>query len=189
MRLNADEWDKAYRSGEDYTPVTDDKLDKILGYLPENGGNIAVDLGSGTGHLARELQSRGFSVTGLDLSYDAVKRARNQSDPMDIHYEVADFETDFSPKFGPADLVTAKLVYAFIQDRQRFLRNVKNLLKANGRFALVNPLKSNVPEHKKHIALETEQIVRELEDDLEMVDYYVDDGDEYFICRNFDDKT
>lgn len=183
MRLNAGEWNKTYRSGEDYTPVTDENLDKIVGYLPENRGNIAVDLGSGTGHLARELQSRGFSVTGLDLSYDAVKLARNQSDPMDIHYEVADFETDFSPKFGPADLVTARLVYAFIQDRQRFLRNVKNLLKADGRFILVNPLKSAMPEHKKHIALETEQIAGELEGDFEMLDYYVDNDDEYFICK------
>lgn len=187
-RLKAGEWNKTYRSGEDYTPVTDENLDKILEYLPENSGNIAVDLGSGTGHLTRELQSRGFSVTGLDLSYDAVKLARNQSDPMDIHYEVADFETDFSPKFGPADLVTARLVYAFIENRQRFLRNVRNLLKADGRFVLVNPLKSTVPEHKKHITLETEHIANELADGFEPLDYYIDDSSEYFICKKSTDQ-
>lgn len=183
MRLNAAEWNKTYNSGSEYTYITDENIEKILSYLPPEQGSVAVDLGSGTGQLARELQARGFSVTGLDLSYEAVKKARNQSDPMDVHYEVADFETDFSPKFGPADLVTTKFVYAFIHDRQRFLRNVKSLLKPGGIFALINPLKTAAPDHKKHIALETEQIASELSDGFEPLDYYIDDGSEYFICK------
>ncbi len=189
-KLNSTDWNREYRFGFDYTHITGENLDRILSFLPPNNAQkIALDLGSGKGQLARELHERGFSVTGLDLSYEAVKMARANSDPRDVHYEVADFETDFSAKFAAADLVTCRFVYAFIENRQSFLQSVRNLLKADGRFVVVNPLKSSVPDYKKGIALESRQVHSELADYFEIVDYYVEDDDEYFICKQLTDKT
>lgn len=182
--LTPQDWDRAYIFGKDYTPITNESLDKILSYLPEDGGKIAIDLGCGTGQLVRELAQRGFVVTGLDRSTEAVRLAKSDNNTNSIKYEIVDFEMDFVEKQNQlADLITCKYVYAFIEKRSVFLRNVQNLLKPDSRFVIINPLKNTVPEHKKHITISSEKTKEELKEYFKLLDYYDDGSDEYFVCK------
>lgn len=90
----------------------------LLARLPE--GAAILDVGCGTGYLARLLVERGFRVTGLDLSPEMVRYARETAPggrffvadardftvPRRFHAAVATFDT-LNHLLAPEDLTRA----------------------------------------------------------------------------------
>ncbi len=56
--------------------ITEADLDGICGVLPPDQYPRIVDVGCGIGRIAGPLFSRGYAVTGLDISVEALRKAR-----------------------------------------------------------------------------------------------------------------
>ena len=69
--LIADVYDE-YTDGFSYTEYLD-RVFKKAPFLPESG--LALDCGCGTGSLMLELERRGFSCTGVDISSEMLEKA------------------------------------------------------------------------------------------------------------------
>jgi len=59
-------------------PLEDATLENMAGVLRERGVRRLLEVGVGTGRIARPLEERGFEVTGLDASLGMIARARTK---------------------------------------------------------------------------------------------------------------
>ncbi|MFM9196169.1 MAG: class I SAM-dependent methyltransferase [Planctomycetia bacterium] len=112
--------------------------DRAAGHPPLS----LLDVGCGTGRLARRMHEAGFSVTGVDISPDAVRAARDQAPAADSaargpRFHVADFASERQPCIagGPFDVVVCQLVLSIVGDsvhRNNLLRHVRDNLRQGG---------------------------------------------------------
>ena len=130
-------------------------LPRLLELLPDDPGRLTIDLGCGEGRLARELQTRGHTVVGVDSSPRLAEAARAAEPPVQVL--VADAAA-VPLDDGIADLVVSSMALMTIDDLDGTIAEVARLLRPGGRFcfSMVHPMNSF--------------------DDL---------GDEYFVDRAF----
>ncbi len=113
------------------------------------GQNI-VDLGTGTGTLARGFADRGACVIGIDPSISLLEQARylSESAQLQVDYRVATAENTELPD-ASADVVTAGQCWHWF-DRAQAVQEITRILRANGLIAIAHfdwiPLKGNVVE-------------------------------------------
>jgi 2-polyprenyl-3-methyl-5-hydroxy-6-metoxy-1,4-benzoquinol methylase len=156
------QWSELYDSGRDYWLIPSAAVSRFLAFTDGMAPTTCLDIGCGTGHLTRELYHRGYQCTGIDASASAVRIASSLTTvPRDhLRYVQLDVEQDDlgalpQPSYP---LITCKLVYAFIQDKPAFLRNVARLLNPNGVFVVITPLPEDVPPEKRHIAVNEQEL-------------------------------
>ena len=97
-------------------------------------GSRALDVATGTGDLALELQSRGASVTGMDFSRAMLELARvkapgiefEEGDALDLRYDDASF-----------DAVTVGFGARNFSDLDRGLREMARVTKPGGRVVVL----------------------------------------------------
>ncbi len=117
----------------------DEFYDRLAGYgiASDRGARErALDLGTGTGTLARGLAVRGWSVTGLDISADMIGAAQRLDAAADIgvDYVVARSEATGLPA-AAFDLVSAGTCWHWF-DKPAAAREVHRLLKTGGRLVV-----------------------------------------------------
>lgn len=144
MRDARDDWrrfDATRIPSKDATP----HLDRFLQSVQEAAGCgpllALLDVGCGDGRLGRRMHDRGFTVTGVDISAEAVRAARElavatAAGPR-MRFVEADFAADRPPRIdgGPFDVVVCQLVISIIgdaRDRTTLLRNVHANLRPGG---------------------------------------------------------
>jgi SAM-dependent methyltransferase len=107
-----------------------------------------LDLGTGTGTLARGFASRGCLVTGVDRSDQMIAQARalSQQQGLNIEFHVASAEATGLPD-SSFDIVTAGQCWHWF-DRPKAAQEVKRLLKPNGTIIIAHfdwlPLPDNI---------------------------------------------
>lgn len=187
-------WNTIYESGKSYRLMNDLLLEKILAQANLDADAIVLDIGCGTGHLALKLAQRGFLVTGIDLSEVAIEKAL-QSKKEKTTFKVLDIESPTAlDNLERYDLITCKLVYAFIKDRTAFLSRVTGLLKPGGVFALITPvLQPDIRNYSPRMLnisvdrVETEKLLKEAFTDFAVInqDYFDENGLEVtYLCSN-----
>jgi SAM-dependent methyltransferase len=101
----------------------------------------AVDLGCGLGHYATWLASKGFRVTGIDISPTAIEQARRQASAegascrfvvADLRQPVAAFDAAFDFAYD-----WEVLHHVFQPDRPQYVANVHRMLRPGGRYLSV----------------------------------------------------
>lgn len=100
--------------------------------MARSAPKTALDVGCGTGQLARDLYHRGYQVTGIDISTEAISQAQASTIyTQGITFAVRDIT---KPPLPPCHygLITCKYVVAFIADRATFFRAIGTLLEATG---------------------------------------------------------
>ena len=97
-------------------------------------GQRVVDLGTGTGILARGFAAAGCTVTGLDVSPELLDRARQRDTGAPITYQVAPAEDTGLPG-GSWDVVSAAQCWHWF-DRPRVIEEVRRLLVPGGALAI-----------------------------------------------------
>ena len=113
-------------------------------------GQRLVDLGTGTGTLARGFAARGCRVVGVDLSASMLAEARRQCEPLgaDIRFVAARAESTGLPA-DAFDVVAAGQCWHWF-DRVAAAREVARLLTESGRLVIGHfdwiPLEGNVVE-------------------------------------------
>ena len=75
-------------------------IDHLLEFLPKKDHADWLDLACGNGRHAIYLAKKGFKVTGLDLSPNAIQHAKNTSNELglNVEFDVHDMRQSLSPK-------------------------------------------------------------------------------------------
>lgn len=148
-------WTNYYSQGKDFGLITSQILTKILSNTDPNLDRNCLDIGCGTGQLTRELFHRGYECLGIDISSKAIEAAAEYTDVTTLRYKHFDIESDDieTLPLQPYSLVTCKLVFAFIKNKEEFIKNVLSLLETGGTFVIISPTYKN-PEDAKPIAVD-----------------------------------
>jgi ubiquinone/menaquinone biosynthesis C-methylase UbiE len=136
--------------------------DSLFQRLAERGigqpGQVVVDLGTGTGTLARGFALRGCKVTGIDVAEPLLQEARRLSrrTGIEIEFRFGRAEaTGLPARF--ADVVTAGQCWHWFDSLQA-AREVARILKPEGFLIIAHfdwlPLKGNVVEATEQLILQ-----------------------------------
>lgn len=98
-------------------------------------GQTALDLGTGTGVLPRNMYRYGASWTGTDISESQIEQAKLLSENMEINYIASPAEDiDFSE--GSFDVITAcQCLWYF--DHEQMAPKLSRMLKSHGRILVL----------------------------------------------------
>ncbi|MEJ2599222.1 MAG: class I SAM-dependent methyltransferase [Anaerolineales bacterium] len=148
-------------TAKDYTTHRAGFPDSFFDRLAERGiglpDQIVVDLGTGTGTLARGFALRGCKVIGIDIAEPLLQEARRLSQRTGIE---VDFRHGHAEATGLpnrcADLVTAGQCWHWFESLQ-VAKEVIRILKSSGSLVIAHfdwiPLKGNVVETTEQLIL------------------------------------
>lgn len=136
MAYDRADWSKHYDDGKGFRPLRDAERDLFARHAPAPEGGRALEVGCGTGELAARLAGLGYDVDALDFAEAAVARARKEHESVDgVRWLCLDIEHDDPADLHDEgyDLITMRLVYAFVGDRSRVVRSLADRLRPGGR--------------------------------------------------------
>ncbi|MFI9228657.1 class I SAM-dependent methyltransferase [Streptomyces rimosus] len=157
-----DQWHQHYADGRSFRPLIEPERRFLADRLPARPGARALDVGCGTGELACYLHALGYSVLGIDYAPSAIDASRQAAAGLGagIIFRLLDIEAP-GPYFRPDpgfDLVTCRLSYAFLRDRDAFHHRVRRLLRPGGALCVMTQLVQHVPPHRRDIALDGREV-------------------------------
>ncbi len=99
-------------------------------------GKTVLDIGCGGGLLAEEFAKKGGRVTGIDLSENAIRAAREHSEEagLKIEYLIASPSDLIREERGPYDVVVCAEILEHVEDLDGFVKDATSLLKDGGYF-------------------------------------------------------
>lgn len=128
-------------------------------------GKIVLDVASGSGYGSRLLFDKGARrVVGVDISQEAVAYAKEKYEKPGIEFLVGDAES-LPFRYQTFDLVISFETIEHVQDCERFLQEIRRVLKKDGVVifstpnALVYP-KGNIFHIKEFTPVELTQLLR-----------------------------
>ena len=145
-------------------------IDELLAYLDLPVGSRILDLACGAGRHSIHLHSKGFNVTGIDLSEESILKA-SQSAQTDLEFYVHDMRSLFwSEHFDLVVNLFSSFGYFHSKaDDLRMLQGVYDALKPHGKLVID--------------FMNAEKVIRNL---IEMEDKEID-GVHFSINRKVDD--
>lgn len=120
-------------------PHTSAEADFILKILKVPNGAALLDVPCGEGRLAHELASRGYALTGVDISSDFLQEARSRATEkgLDIRWERRDMrELPWQREFDGAFCFGGSFGYFEDEGNLDLIRAVCRSLKQGARFVL-----------------------------------------------------
>ncbi len=135
-----EKWNSFYTSQkrESFLHFSEEQIHSILEKFPNT--QSALDIGCGEGQLMAQLESRGISTVGIDVSEVGIEAARKLSKGEFI---IGDFETFEFPTNTAFDLIFVKFVIAFIEKPDLFFQKIVQLLNSHGGLVLLTPVMPN----------------------------------------------
>jgi len=120
------------------TGFPDSLFDRLAACGIGRPGQTMIDLGTGTGGLARGFARRGARVVGADRAAELIEQARSldREAEVTIEYRVSAAEATGLPD-ACADVVSAAQCWHWF-DRAVVMREVARLLRPNGRVVIVH---------------------------------------------------
>jgi len=111
-------------------------LPAIISLLPPGSLKI-LDAGCGNGYIASRLAGLGHAVTGIDVSTDGIRLARNEY--PGVRYEICSVYDPLDEIVQDVDVVVASEVIEHLYAPQRFLENVRTVIRSGGSLILTTP--------------------------------------------------
>lgn len=100
-----------------------------------------LEIGSGLGYLTYSLNKNGYKTTGLDISKEAVMKAKEKYGDF---YEVGDI-FDSTIKQKQYDCIIMTEIIEHVEDPKAFILAALSFLKADGKLIVTTPNKSASP--------------------------------------------
>ena len=111
-------------------------LDRIWTELALQPGALLLDAGCGSGQFALALAARGARVTGVDLSPEMIRLARENDGrlalPEAVTWEVGAVD-DLPLPDASVDAIHARMVLPFVPDVPAAMREFRRVLRPDGR--------------------------------------------------------
>ncbi len=174
-----------------------DNLEKKLGFAPNN---TFLDLACGKGRHAIYLNSKGYDVTGIDLSRNNIEAA-NQSASSNLHFFVHDMRETFRPDSFDfvLNLFTSFGYFEENYDNFRAIKAVAENLKSGGTLVLdymnsAKAVKNLTKYYEKEVdgikfvitkKIEYGFIVKNIDFDYENEHYHFEERVKILTCEDF----
>lgn len=149
--LTAKDYSK-YRAG-----YPDELYKRIKKYGVGIKGQSILDIGTGTGYLARVFAKQGAQVTGVDISEELIEEAKKLDEKDHVHIRYLNARAEHLPfSSSEFDVVTAGQCWHWFQADQ-VLEEVSRVLHAHGKLVIVHldwiPLDSNIVSKTEELIL------------------------------------
>jgi SAM-dependent methyltransferase len=134
-KIRAESYAKLEFPGTYYLAYRD--LPDIIG--KEGLGRKALDFGCGTGRSTRFLKNLGWDVSGIDISAEMIRKAR-QFDPNGDYWTIADGDFTVLPPQS-FDLILSVFTFdniSSVDHRIYLLRGLRDLLKRGGKLIMLD---------------------------------------------------
>ena len=119
---------------------TRSRLPKMIKDLGIKAGDIILDVGGGTGillPLLYEVASNNGKIILLDIAEEMLKRARNNSQPSNVHYVQADVAA--IPLAGETfDFVICYSCFPHFPDKAKAMAEMARVLRNSGRLVILH---------------------------------------------------
>ena len=140
--MNQAHWEKMYTKPLEEIPWEIETMPKeVRGWFSnsECRGQAVLDLGCGTGNYARFLERKGCTVTGIDLSENAIRIAKKKARKGKSKVKFAQANVLTWKPAEKFDFVFEYSVFHHIPagQRKQYVRQVGNFLREGGKFGLV----------------------------------------------------
>ncbi|MEU5832433.1 methyltransferase, FxLD system [Streptomyces diacarni] len=161
MAYDRSDWSQHYDEGKSFRPLRDVERDLLSRHAPAPDGGRALEIGCGTGELAAHLAGLGYEVDALDFAEGALIRARKAHEGVEgVRWLCLDIEHDDPADLNDDgyDLITMRLMLAFVGDRTRVVRDLAARLRPGGALVVITPITANTPAERRHIALDEDEL-------------------------------
>lgn len=132
--MNKNFYSTRYPDNSSLSKIDEIRINKILKLIGEN--KQVIDLGCGDASIMEKIKACGNKVTGVEISENAIKKARQKG------FEVFNLslEDDWAKRINKKfDIVFAGEIIEHIFDTDKFLQNVRKVLKKNGSLIITTP--------------------------------------------------
>lgn len=159
MTISVAHWDRVFAAGKGFRQVDPAELRLLAQHVRPVPGQRALDVGCGLGGYAAELTGLGYRTLAIDWAEASVAAVRDRYDGIlpGLTARRLDFEDDQTvAETVPAeefDLVTMRLVFAFLSDKTATENRVRRLLAPGGAWVVTTPLAERLPAERAHIGL------------------------------------
>ena len=115
--------------------------EKLFDLVGDYSGKTILDLGCGIGVFSKDLSNKAQKVVGIDISEKCIEYAKSKNNSDNIDYYTMDINNLnlIKEKF---DIVFSDMVFNYIEDYDKLLLNINELLNDNGIvvFSQVHPI-------------------------------------------------
>jgi SAM-dependent methyltransferase len=139
-------------------------INKLIDDLKPPPGSVMLDMACGRGRHAKQLASKGFDVTGTDLSIDSIAEAR-KSETENLHFFVHDMRLPFWINYFnyAFNFFTSFGYFKTRREHENSIRTIAQSLKPGG-FFVIDYLNVHYAE---------DHLVHKYELQVDNVNYYI----------------
>ena len=112
-------------------------IDHVIDYLKPQPGSIMMDVACGKGHHSRQLEGKGFDVTGIDLSEESITEAL-QYETERLHFYKHDMRLPFRINYFDFafNFFTSFGYFITRREHDNAIRTIAQALKHQGYFVM-----------------------------------------------------
>lgn len=152
-------WEERFAAGRGFRSIDAHETRLLAEHTRPRPGHQVLDVGSGLGTYAAALAGLGYRTLAVDWTDASVAATRERYMDLEPRLTVRrlDFEDDRAvaehlPSAG-FDLVTMRLILAFLTDKTAVAGRVRRLLAPDGAWVVTTPLADRLPEERRNIGL------------------------------------
>ena len=173
-------WDQIFANNPQYKPLNEIFLAELLAKIKKDinsNPKKMVDLGCGTAKTVFQFSKLSFEVIGLDNSIVALKKLQEEIDNSQTkNISLINVDLNNYNLAIEADIFLCNFVYAFIDNKEFFLKKVAECLHDNSVFILITPVIHKgiiyTEEDKTKIAVDFEETLKLLKNIFSSIDVY-----------------
>ncbi|MFD8216834.1 class I SAM-dependent methyltransferase [Streptomyces sp. NPDC059697] len=157
-------WEELFAAGCSFHRADDKELHLLADHVLPTVGQQALDVGCGLGGYAAGLAGLGYTTLAVDWAQFSVAAVRDRYSGLEPRLSAfcLDFEDDEAVTralpTASFDLITMRLVLAFMTDKTAIARRVHRLLTPGGAWVITTPMAERQSADRRRIAVTAQDL-------------------------------